>query len=89
MALKEAINVEVFYNNQFMGWFPAWSFSSALREIHRYECGTFIKDLKMSYLIFQPIKGGRWRSKFGSGRYALVARINSSGKEKPDNFSVA
>lgn len=87
MGWKKQFNVEIFCNGCFVQWFPANSMSEILIHISRYEGVSKLKDLKLSYLIFQPNPNGRWES-LGS-RYHMACRINSNGKEKPEFFKIA
>ena len=88
MSKRFGYTVEIFCSGKFFQWFPSDSFSGVLKEITRYEKGVEkMKDLNMSYFIYQEDPNGRW---LNSGtKYHLVGRVNSLGSEKPEFFSLA
>ena len=84
MLKRNSFNVEIFHDGKFYQWFPANSMSEILTHIARYEGVSKLKDLKLTYLIFQTNSNGRWESM--GARYHRVCTINASGTEKPEFF---
>lgn len=82
--MPKYFNVEIFNNGKFLQWFPASSIKEIFSIISAYEGVSKLKDLKLSYLVFQADKHGRWH--FGNTQYNRVCTINAKGTEKSEFF---
>ena len=76
-------NVEIFNNGKFWKWYPADTMRGVLDDIAHIEGVEKLCDLRLSYLVFQQSKSGRYSLAIGGRRYHMACAINTTGKERP------
>lgn len=80
-------NVEIFHNGKFWKWYPAATMNGVLDGIAHIEGVERLCDLRLSYLVFQQSRAGRYS--LGGRRYHLACAVNTTGAERPYFMEIA